>query len=186
MDFGKTAYYDPSNMEIVVYVDGRHPKDMLRSISHELVHHTQNCRGDFDFQFETEPGYAQNNQKLRELEAEAYLLGNGFLVRDFEDSIKLGDKVLMEWKNKEKKKLLKEEELAKLSQKNLETFASKKQQDKLTSVKSLLNQIFDKGEDQLAQKIVDMNLPLASKHQLFEKLVDMFGLRKAGFSRRRW
>jgi hypothetical protein len=175
-NFGKTAYYDPSNMEIVVYVDGRHPKDMLRSISHELVHHTQNCRGDFDFQFETEPGYAQNNQKLRELEAEAYLLGNGFLVRDFEDSIKLGDKVLMEWKNKEKKKLLKEEELAKLSQKNLETFASKKQQDKLTSVKSLLNQIFDKGEDQLAQKIVDMNLPLASKQQLFEKLVDMFGL----------
>ena len=108
MDFGKTAYYDPSNMEIVVYVDGRHPKDMLRSISHELVHHTQNCRGDFDFQFETEPGYAQNNQKLRELEAEAYLLGNGFLVRDFEDSIKLGDQVLMEWKNKENKKLLEE------------------------------------------------------------------------------
>ena len=176
MDFGKTAYYDPSNMEIVVYVDGRHPKDMLRSISHELVHHTQNCRGDFDFQFETKPGYAQNNQKLRELEAEAYLLGNGFLVRDFEDSIKLGDLVLMEWKNKEKKKLLKEEDLAKLSQKNLETSVSKKQQDKLTSVKSLLNQIFDKGEDQLAQKIVDMNLPLASKQQLFEKLVDMFGL----------
>lgn len=107
-DFGKTAYYDPSNMEIVIYVDGRHPKDMLRSISHELVHHAQNCRGDFDFQFETKPGYAQNNQKLRELEAEAYLLGNGFLVRDFEDSIKLGDQVLMEWKNKEKKKLLKE------------------------------------------------------------------------------
>jgi len=107
MDFGKTAYYDPSNMEIVVYVDGRHPKDMLRSISHELVHHTQNCRGDFDFQFETKPGYAQNNQKLRELEAEAYLLGNGFLVRDFEDSIKLGDQVLMEWKNK-KKNILKE------------------------------------------------------------------------------
>ena len=107
MDFGKTAYYDPSNMEIVIYVDGRHPKDMLRSISHELVHHAQNCRGDFDFQFETKPGYAQNNQKLRELEAEAYLLGNGFLVRDFEDSIKLGDQVLMEWKNK-KKNILKE------------------------------------------------------------------------------
>jgi hypothetical protein len=106
-DFGKTAYYDPSSMEIIVYVDGRHPKDMLRSISHELVHHTQNCRGDFDFQFETKPGYAQNNQKLRELEAEAYLLGNGFLVRDFEDSIKLGDLVLMEWKDK-KKNILKE------------------------------------------------------------------------------
>jgi|DEB0MinimDraft_10_1074344.scaffolds.fasta_scaffold27845_2 hypothetical protein len=176
MDFGKTAYYDPSNMEIVIYVDGRHPKDMLRSISHELVHHTQNCRGDFDFQFETNPGYAQNNQKLRELEAEAYLLGNGFLVRDFEDSIKLGDQVLMEWKNKKKKLLKEQEDLAKLSQKNLETTTSKEQEDKLASVQSLLAQIFDKGEDKLAQKIVDKNLTLAQKQQLFQKLVDMFGL----------
>jgi len=176
MDFGKTAYYDPSNMEIVIYVDGRHPKDMLRSISHELVHHAQNCRGDFDFQFETNPGYAQNNQKLRELEAEAYLLGNGFLVRDFEDSIKLGDQVLMEWKNKKKKLLKEQEDLAKLSQKNLETTTSKEQEDKLASVQSLLAQIFDKGEDKLAQKIVDKNLTLAQKQQLFQKLVDMFGL----------
>jgi len=149
---------------------------MLRSISHELVHHTQNCRGDFDFQFETNPGYAQNNQKLRELEAEAYLLGNGFLVRDFEDSIKLGDQVLMEWKNKKKKLLKEQEDLAKLSQKNLETTTSKEQEDKLASVQSLLAQIFDKGEDKLAQKIVDKNLTLAQKQQLFQKLVDMFGL----------
>jgi len=141
-----------------------------------LVHHTQNCRGDFDFQFETNPGYAQNNQKLRELEAEAYLLGNGFLVRDFEDSIKLGDQVLMEWKNKKKKLLKEQEDLAKLSQKNLETTTSKEQEDKLASVQSLLAQIFDKGEDKLAQKIVDKNLTLAQKQQLFQKLVDMFGL----------
>jgi hypothetical protein len=46
--FGRTAYYDPNSMEIVIYTDNRHPKDMLRSFSHELVHHAQNCRGDFD------------------------------------------------------------------------------------------------------------------------------------------
>ena len=29
------------SMEITVYTDGRHPKDMMRSIAHELVHHCQ-------------------------------------------------------------------------------------------------------------------------------------------------
>ena len=42
--FGKTAFYDPNSLSVVIYTDGRHPKDMLRSISHELVHHTQNCK----------------------------------------------------------------------------------------------------------------------------------------------
>ena len=42
---GKTAYYDPSSMEITIYVDGRHPKDIMRSFSHELVHHNQNLNG---------------------------------------------------------------------------------------------------------------------------------------------
>ena len=42
---GKTAYYAPDSMEIHLYTTGRHPKDVLRSFSHELVHHTQNCQG---------------------------------------------------------------------------------------------------------------------------------------------
>lgn len=83
--FGKTAQYNPSKMAIDIFVDGRHPKDILRSLSHELVHHAQNCRGDFDKIGSTEPGYAQKDPFLRNLEAEAYLLGNGFLFRDFED-----------------------------------------------------------------------------------------------------
>ena len=83
--FGKTAQYSPSDMTIDIFVDGRHPKDILRSLSHELVHHAQNCRGDFDNLGSTEQGYAQKNPFLRKLEAEAYLLGNGLLFRDFED-----------------------------------------------------------------------------------------------------
>ena len=39
---GKTGYYDPGTMEIHVFATGRHPKDILRSIAHELVHHLQN------------------------------------------------------------------------------------------------------------------------------------------------
>lgn len=86
--WGKTAYYDPTKMKITIFVDNRHPKDMLRSLSHELVHHAQNCRGKFDQAQALEPGYAQNDPHMRRMEGEAYLLGNGFLVRDFEDSLK--------------------------------------------------------------------------------------------------
>ena len=99
--FGRTAYYDPNSMEIVIYTDNRHPKDMLRSFSHELVHHTQNCRGDFDGDHDTSQGYAQNDSYMREKEAEAYLIGNGFMVRDYEDSLKEKNKMLSEEKIRE-------------------------------------------------------------------------------------
>ena len=39
--FGKTAYYDPNTQTIVLYTEGRHPKDIVRSYAHEMVHHTQ-------------------------------------------------------------------------------------------------------------------------------------------------
>ena len=86
--FGKTAYYNPGENKISLFVDERHPKDMLRSFSHELVHHAQNCNGQFSDIGDVGEGYAQSNPHLRKMEAEAYLLGNGFLVRDYEDSIK--------------------------------------------------------------------------------------------------
>ncbi len=89
---GKTAYYNPETEEIVVFVDKRHPKDILRSLSHELIHHTQNCRGDLNPEIagETTPGYAQTNTHMRAMEGEAYLKGNGYYFRDWEDSLKNG------------------------------------------------------------------------------------------------
>ena len=84
---GKTAYYNPGNMEVTVFVDNRHIKDILRSMSHELVHHTQNCRGEFDGGVDTGPGYAQEDGHMRKMEEEAYLEGQ-MLLRDFEDTIK--------------------------------------------------------------------------------------------------
>ncbi len=111
---GKTAYYDPDAMEVVLYTDGRHPKDVMRSLSHELVHHAQNCRGDFTAQDNTGPGYAQADPHLRKMEREAYTKGN-LIFRDFEDLIKTGKinieidfsdsgepkMSLKEWKNNE-------------------------------------------------------------------------------------
>ena len=84
---GKTAYYDPAQMSITLYINGRHPKDVMRSLSHELVHHTQNCNGQFDGASEMGEGYAQNDEHLREMEREAYEQGN-LCFRDWEDSIK--------------------------------------------------------------------------------------------------
>ena len=45
---GKTAYYDPQQESVTLFITLRHPKDILRSFAHELVHHTQNLRGDLD------------------------------------------------------------------------------------------------------------------------------------------
>jgi hypothetical protein len=42
---GKTAYYNPETVEIVLYTEGRHPKDIVRSFSHEMIHHIQNLEG---------------------------------------------------------------------------------------------------------------------------------------------
>jgi len=84
---GRTAYYEPDTSKITIYVDGRHPKDMMRSISHELVHHTQNCRGDLENMGSPDEGYAQTDEHLRKMEEEAYTTGN-LCFRDFEDEEK--------------------------------------------------------------------------------------------------
>ena len=81
---GNTAHYNPNINEITVYIDYRHPKDIMRSLSHELVHHAQNCRGEFADGAVTEEGYAQTNPHLREMEREAYELGN-LCFRDWEN-----------------------------------------------------------------------------------------------------
>ena len=86
---GKTAQYDPTTMNVTVYVTGRHPKDVLRSLSHELVHHGQNCRGEFSKVPDTAPGYAQKDNHLRNMEIEAYREGN-LCFRDWEDNVKTG------------------------------------------------------------------------------------------------
>ena len=83
---GKTAFYNAEDHSITLYVINRHPKDVLRSLSHELVHHTQNCRGELG-DISTSPGYAQSDDHMREMEREAYEVGN-MCFRDWEDGIK--------------------------------------------------------------------------------------------------
>ena len=85
--FGRTAHYDPENQTIVLYISNRHPKDILRSFCHEMIHHVQNERGDLEMGDVSSPTYAQDNQHMRKMEMEAYLKGN-LLLRDFEDNFK--------------------------------------------------------------------------------------------------
>jgi len=83
---GKTAFYDPEQKKISIFITGRHIKDVCRSLTHEIVHHAQNCRGDLQGH-STDEGYAQENSHLRRMEEEAYLAGN-LIFRDYEDKIK--------------------------------------------------------------------------------------------------
>ena len=87
---GKTAFYDPQEKSVTLFIHNRHPKDILRSFAHELVHHTQNLRGDLSPEKMTSqgPGYAQECPHMRKMEKEAYLKGN-MCFRDWEDEYKL-------------------------------------------------------------------------------------------------
>lgn len=71
--FIRTAYYDPDKKEVTLFVNGRHIKDCLRSVAHEFVHHHQNLENRL-------VGYSGDtlgqNDKLDELESEAYETGN--------------------------------------------------------------------------------------------------------------
>ena len=85
--FGRTAYYDPNESTIVVFITNRHPKDILRSFCHEMIHHIQNERGDLMKGDSLSPTYAQDDAHMRKMEKEAYLEGN-LLLRDYEDNKK--------------------------------------------------------------------------------------------------
>jgi len=84
--FGKTAYYNPNERVIVLYTMGRHPKDVMRSYAHEMVHHMQNCDGRLG-------GITTQNTNeegdLPEIEREAYEKGN-MTFRNWTDTLTEG------------------------------------------------------------------------------------------------
>lgn len=92
---GKTAYYDPATRTVVLFTTDRHQKDILRSFSHEVIHHWQHENEKLQTsntkKGESDPQYAQNNPWLRQMEKQAYLLGN-ILFRDWEDEKKAKDR----------------------------------------------------------------------------------------------
>jgi len=89
--FGRTAHYDPNSKEIVLYIEGRHDKDILRSFSHEMIHHMQNLEGRLG---NIQTSNTNEDDNLLELEKEAYLKGN-ITFRNWEDKIKNKTKEVM-------------------------------------------------------------------------------------------
>jgi len=81
---GKTAHYDPNDRSITLYTLNRHPKDILRSFSHEMIHHNQNLEDRLNNINTTN---TNEDGDLPEIEREAYEKGN-MLFRTWEDSIK--------------------------------------------------------------------------------------------------
>lgn len=74
--FISTGHYEPQFKKVVLYCDNRHPKDILRSYAHELIHHSQNLDGK-NLSFTSNDNVKDNNE-LEIIEKEAYLLGNIF------------------------------------------------------------------------------------------------------------
>ena len=72
--FIRTGFYSPEDKEITVFCKDRHPKDILRTFAHEMIHHSQNLNG-VDLNF-TSNDDVKDNKKLEKIEAEAYLKGN--------------------------------------------------------------------------------------------------------------
>ena len=90
---GKTAYYNPEKQTIVLYTEGRHPKDIVRSFAHEMIHHIQNLEGRLGNITTTN---TQEDDYLNDIEAEANLKGT-MTFRNWTDSLNeaiLGDKIV--------------------------------------------------------------------------------------------
>ncbi|MCP4482744.1 MAG: hypothetical protein GY817_08355 [bacterium] len=81
--FGKTAYYDPNKQHIVLYTEGRHPKDIVRSYAHEMIHHIQYLEDRLGDVAGTD---TTSDDHLDKIEQEANLRGT-MTFRNWTDSI---------------------------------------------------------------------------------------------------
>ena len=73
--FGKTAYYNPDLSLITLYTLDRHPKDVMRSFAHEMIHHEQKCDGRIGGnRIKTQD--INEDEYLKQIEEEAYKKGN--------------------------------------------------------------------------------------------------------------
>ena len=81
--FGRTAYYDPNRQHIVLYTEGRHPKDIVRSYAHEMIHHIQNLEDRLGDIAGTD---TTSDEHLDKLEQEANLKGT-MTFRNWTDSL---------------------------------------------------------------------------------------------------
>jgi hypothetical protein len=168
--FSPTAHYKPHTQTVTVYVDHRHPKDILRSMAHELIHHAQYCAGQFDQSVNTSPGYAQTNQHMREMEKDAYFRGNITLFRDFEDNYKKGKNVMEEGKHAKPDFL----DLDKDGDKKEPMKKAAKDAEEMEEEKSVVKEEQVEEMDQALEEEVEQPLDDWYQETLFNTLMDKF------------
>lgn len=81
---GYTAHYNPGTKCITLYTLNRHPKDVISSFCHEMIHHIQNLEGRLN---DINTTNTLECDKLNEIEREAYEMG-GLIFRQFQDFMK--------------------------------------------------------------------------------------------------
>lgn len=81
--FGKTAYYNPNTKEIILYTEGRHPKDLVRSFSHEFIHFIQDIENRLG---DVSTTNTMEDDNIDKLEQEANLKGT-MTFRNWTDSL---------------------------------------------------------------------------------------------------
>ena len=96
---GRTAYYNPNNSTITLYTEGRHPKDIVRSFSHEMIHHMQNLE---DRLGDVSTTNTMEDDNIDKLEQEANLKGT-MTFRNWTDSLNesLEEATQYIWKHRE-------------------------------------------------------------------------------------
>lgn len=72
--YAKTGHYSHGDKEITLEIADRHPKDILRTLAHELIHVQQDHEGRLQ-EIEGNNPISQDGE-LREIEGEAFLMGN--------------------------------------------------------------------------------------------------------------
>lgn len=105
--FISTGNYDPDRHVITLFVNGRHIKDVLRTLAHECVHHNQNLEGRL-------VGYSgtrtSEDETLTGLEEEAYKIGN-IMFRNWTEEKTKSEKPEKSFSKHMKKKITVDESL---------------------------------------------------------------------------
>ena len=84
-----TGGYQPLIQTIILFIDNRHIKDILRSYCHEMIHHMQWLENPDYIKriFALPQDSIDDNKELEDIEGEAYLKGN-LLFRKFTEAFK--------------------------------------------------------------------------------------------------
>ena len=99
--FIMTGYYDNEDGVITVFINGRHPKDVLRTVAHELIHHKQSEEEDVLIRICKKK---QINRQYERSEMDAFFVEKQYVSPYFYEKVVIlwlvtARKTMMKWRN---------------------------------------------------------------------------------------